>query len=350
MSELRELLRETAGRIFADLVTHERIERAEAGVWPEDLWRALEENGLTRPFDAEEASWSDAAVLVREAARHAAPVPLAETVLASWLLRRAALEAPEGPLTVAWGGTRTALRLAEAGGRIRVDGAVSRVPFAGRAGHLVVVAPLEGRLRVALVPRAQDGVAVTPGVNLAREPRDAVRFEGAAAAAAAEAPPDLPAEAPLLWGALVRAVQMSGALERVLEEALLHARERVQFGRPIGSFQVIQHMLATLASGVASVDAATDYACTACGQGDPLLPIAVAKIRAGAVASAAAPNAHQVLGAIGFTYEHVLHFATRRLWSWRAEFGSEDWWAERIGRRVLERGADRLWPDVTASR
>ena len=56
---------------------------------------------------------------------------------------------------------------------------------------------------------------------------------------------------------------------------------------------------------------------------------------------------HQVHGAIGFTYEHSLHFATRRLWSWRAEFGSESVWAIELGRRVAARGADNLWNDLT---
>ena len=58
--------------------------------------------------------------------------------------------------------------------------------------------------------------------------------------------------------------------------------------------------------------------------------------------------AHQVHGAIGFTYEHSLHFATRRLWAWRSEFGSDAFWAEELGGAALARGADALWPDLTA--
>ena len=58
--------------------------------------------------------------------------------------------------------------------------------------------------------------------------------------------------------------------------------------------------------------------------------------------------AHQVHGAIGFTYEHRLHFFTRRLWAWRVEFGNADAWAERLGAGVLAHGADALWPLVTA--
>jgi hypothetical protein len=58
-----------------------------------------------------------------------------------------------------------------------------------------------------------------------------------------------------------------------------------------------------------------------------------------------------VHGAIGFTDEHVLHYFTRRLWTWRAEFGSESQWARRLGTQVLqELGPDQLWPAVTNAR
>jgi acyl-CoA dehydrogenase len=53
---------------------------------------------------------------------------------------------------------------------------------------------------------------------------------------------------------------------------------------------------------------------------------------------------HQVHGAMGFTQEHPLHFATRRLWSWRDEFGHETFWQERIGRMVCSAGGEALWP------
>ena len=57
--------------------------------------------------------------------------------------------------------------------------------------------------------------------------------------------------------------------------------------------------------------------------------------------------AHAVLGAIGFTYEHSLHFTTRRLWSWRSEFGSQSYWAQDVGRRLCGAGQGGLWPAIT---
>ena len=51
---------------------------------------------------------------------------------------------------------------------------------------------------------------------------------------------------------------------------------------------------------------------------------------------------------MGFTQEHTLHYATRRLWSWRNEFGSEVQWQAEIGRTIATGGADNLWSTLTA--
>jgi hypothetical protein len=57
---------------------------------------------------------------------------------------------------------------------------------------------------------------------------------------------------------------------------------------------------------------------------------------------------YQVHGAIGFTHEHSLHRVTRRLWSWRDEFGTESHWSRELGKEVSAAGADTLWPMITA--
>ena len=73
-----------------------------------------------------------------------------------------------------------------------------------------------------------------------------------------------------------------------------------------------------------------------------------AKIRVGEAAGEVAAIAHQVLGAIGFTQEHVLNRYTRRLWAWRDDFGSESVWAVKLGHLVAANGADALWPMLAA--
>jgi acyl-CoA dehydrogenase len=141
---------------------------------------------------------------------------------------------------------------------------------------------------------------------------------------------------------------MAGALAGMLQQSVRYVTERRQFGRPIGAFQAIQHALAVLAGHAAAAGIASEHAFRAADRGEPELEVAAAKIRVGEAAGIAAGIAHQVHGAIGFTYEHSLHFWTRRLWSWRAEFGSESRWAAELGRAVVGRGADALWLDLTA--
>jgi acyl-CoA dehydrogenase len=348
-AELRALLSETVTRLFTDLVTKEAIEAAERGAWPERLWKALEEGGLTLPMLPEAqggagGTWLDAHVVVRAAGRHTAPVPLAETIAASWLLATAGLEVPLGPLTLAPVFRDDRLSLLRAAGGWRVNGTARRVPWGGAAGHVVLVAEANSMPMIALV--AGGAAAVTPDRNLALEPRDTLAFDDAPVLAAA--PARVGADDPMLFGALVRSAQLAGALESVLAQSVRYATERRQFGRPIGNFQAIQHGLAVLAGHAAAAGIAAERAFAAAEAGDARFEVAAAKIRAGEAAGVCASLAHQVHGAIGFTYEHSLHFATRRLWSWRAEFGSESRWSAELGRTVVARGADGLWSDLTA--
>jgi acyl-CoA dehydrogenase len=350
VSELGSLLADTVGRLFGALATKELIESSEKGAWPEKLWRALEEGGLTLPLVPEDAggaggTWRDAHVVVRAAGRHTAPVPLAETIIASWLLSRAGLEVPLGPLTLAPVHGDEMLSLARRGDGFSVSGTATRVPWGRHAGHVVTVADVDGRATVALVATA--GARITEDRNLALEPRDTLVFEAAPAIAAAPAP-GVTADAIRLYGAMARAAQMAGALDWCLEQSVRYATERKQFGRPIGNFQVIQQNLAVLAGHVAASGIAAESAFRAADRGHARFEVAVAKIRVGEAAGVGAGIAHQTHGAIGFTYEHALHFATRRLWSWRAEFGSESAWARELGHAVAARGADALWADLTA--
>ena len=128
-----------------------------------------------------------------------------------------------------------------------------------------------------------------------------------------------------------------------------YALDRTQFGRPIGKFQAVQQNLAVLAGQTAAAGAAADMAAEAVGDSIRLLPIAAAKSRCGEAAGIGAAIAHQVHGAIGFTREHSLHFLTKRLWSWRDEFGNETAWNRLIGRHMAKAGPARYWAEITAA-
>jgi acyl-CoA dehydrogenase len=349
--ELRTLLGDTVTRLFTDLATKELIEAAERGAWPDKLWQALEEGGLTLPLVPEASggaggSWLDAHVVVRAAGYHTAPVPLAETIVASGLLAGAGLEVPLGPLTLAPVHAGETLTLSRASGGFTLRGTATRVPWGAAAGHVVVLAHADGAEMIALV--AGDAARATADRNLALEPRDTLVFDAAPVLATAPAGAGVSVHTLLLYGALVRSAQMAGGVESLLQQSVRYTAERRQFGRPIGSFQAIQHGLAVLAGHAAAASIAAERAFAAADAGNLAFHVAAAKIRTGEAAGIAAGLAHQVHGAIGFTYEHSLHFATRRLWSWRAEFGGESHWAAELGRHAITRGADALWPDLTA--
>jgi len=316
-------------------------EAAEAGERPAALWRALEAVGLARAALPEAAGgagmeYADAMLALRRAAYHALPVPLAETLIAGRLLVAAGLAVPDGPLTIAPVLVSDVLSLDSAN---LVSGRAQRVPWGDQCAHLVVA--------------AQDHVALVSGgrpvegleKNLSGEPRATLRFDGARPQAAA--PLEGARERLMLEGALARSVQMAGALERALELSLAYANERVQFGRPIGKFQAVQHMLAQLAAHVAASSAAADAAVEASAAAADAFAVAVAKARVSEAAGKAAEIAHQVHGAMGFTREHALHYSTRRLWSWRDEFGGETFWQTRLGREAAATGGDGLWSLLT---
>ena len=337
------LVLDAADRLFADHATTAVVNAAETGTWPAALWQATEDAGFPDAL-AELGGLADAVAILRAAGRHAVPLPLPETMLARFALAAGGLKAPSGPLTLAPVERDDVLSLRRADDGWHLSGVARRVPWAGEAKGIAVVA---GGL-VALVPPSR--VERQRGVNLAGETRDAMSFDLTLAAdAVASLPPTIDGDLLYRLGALCRAAQMAGALETALVLAVQYANDRVQFGRPIGKFQAIQQQLALLAEQVAAATVAVTAASEAIAAGeDAFFAAAIAKIRAGEAAGRSGDIAHQVHGAIGFTHEHRLHHLTRRLWSWRDEFGVESEWSIELGRRIASQGAEALWPLLTA--
>ncbi len=330
------ILYDSAMRLFGDLATAKVLAAAEGGEWPEALWQAVEAAGYGDVLADGPSGMVEAVTILRAAGHHAAPIPLPETMLARWLCAACGVRAPAGISTVA---------PVEPEDRLTFDGNT----ISGRARHVPW-----GRLAAAVVLVADNAIVVggasfLPGKNLAGEPRDHFAAVGTGLS-------DNPLPAGVdrrtvhRFGALLRAAQMAGAMEAALDLSVRYANDRVQFGRPIGKFQAIQQQLALLAEEVAAALVAVESAAAAVAAGHPstALALAAAKIRAGEAAGKVAEVAHQVHGAIGFTHEHSLHRLTRRLWSWRDEFGNESYWSLALGREVAAAGAEALWPTITA--
>lgn len=331
---MRTLLQATIERLLTDAVTPELLRAAETGLWSADLWTEIEALGLPLAAVPEDlggtgASWTDIFVVVRACGAAAAPVPLPEAILANSLLAAAGLTPPETGAIVFAAGSANA--------------PIANVPWGRHVQWLALHDADAGHIALHSLAGAQ----IFAETNVAGEPRDTVTL--AAGSLVADAATSTAMDTVLLGGAMLRSAQMAGALGRLTELSAEYANERVQFGRPIGKFQAVQQQLAVLATQAAAAVGASEAAFLMAAPKADFLTTASAKAVSGEAAGKGAGIAHAVFGAIGFTHEHSLHFLTRRLWAWRAEYGSDTFWVERLGQTIAVAGDDGLWPLVTGA-
>jgi alkylation response protein AidB-like acyl-CoA dehydrogenase len=129
--------------------------------------------------------------------------------------------------------------------------------------------------------------------------------------------------------AVGKCCEMVGNLQRVLEMTVDYAKERKQFDRPIGSFQVIQHYCADMATDVDSARFGTYQAAWMLSEGLPCTKeVAIAKAWIGEASQRVSALAHQIHGAIGATIEHDLHYYTRRAKAAELAFGDANFYRE----------------------
>lgn len=354
MSDDRTSIAEAATSILRDLSSPEEVRHLEDQGWNEKLWAVLDDSGFTRISVPESAGGSggdlgDACALVKELGRYAAAVPVAETALVGgWAVSAAGLELPAGPVTVAVGCEADTLELRADTTGWRLSGRLHRVPWAQQAKTLVAVVPSHDGDQVVVVRTSQ--LDVPPGKNLAGEPRDAVIFTDVVPDAVAAAPEGVSVEALRLRGALARATSIAGALERVSDLTVQYTEAREQFGRPLARFQAVQRHVVRIAERAQAAAMAADAAALNADPDPDLFDVAAAKIIAGESASVATQASHQAHGAIGMTKEYELGQLSRRLWSWRDEFGSEAYWSRVLGRHLEQAGAQGLWPRLSTGR
>jgi len=353
VAESENIVVATAEKIFTDLADAQTINRDKNGAWKAPLWQALTEAGLPLSWVSEDCGGSGASLaegfgVLGAAGRFAIAVPLAETMLAGWLLAQAKVSAPEAEMTVAPAGPKDRITL-DADGSL--SGRARGVPFARAAKHIAVLASSSIGFTIALVDAAK--VRIEAGLNLAGDNSDAVSFDHVQPVAIKPAPKGFDQTTLMLMGAVARSLQIAGALESMLDISVRYSNERVAFEKKISKFQAVQHNLARLAGETAAAmtaaSSAADTIANAISFDDAVfLEATAAKIRCAEAAEKSAAIAHQVHGAIGYTLEHILHRYTMRALAWRDDFGSESYWAVELGNRVAARGADELWPLVAS--
>lgn len=336
------LFTETVTQIFTDHSSPETVRDAEQTGYSPMLWSALAEAGLPwvgidEKDGGQGGTASDAIELVRLAGYFAAPVPLAETTLIGGpVLAEAGLPLPSGQISVVPAAGSLSVRRHYGGWTL--DGTATRVPWARVADRLVAVCGSDEGPVVASIPVA--AVSVTPGRNLANEPRDTVVADLVRLDANDIAPSVVDSAVLVRRAALARAAAMAGALERVLDISTRYASERVQFGRAIAKFGATQHHLVRIAEHTATTRMAVEMAAASRAG---FLDVATAKITAGEAAEAVTAASHQVHGALGMTREHVLQLFTRRLWSYVNEFGTTHDWKRLLGEQTAACSAEKLW-------
>ncbi|MFB4164994.1 acyl-CoA dehydrogenase family protein [Alteribacillus sp. JSM 102045] len=352
MNDITKILIGSTTKIMNDICTKELVNDAEQGHWAAELWDVLTDSGMIKVSIPEEkggtgGSYTDALNILRLAGKYSAPIPLAETFLGNWLLNDLGQQVSDEPLTVAFPNINKLLNFKKNGDDWILSGKVSSVPWARFAKQMIVIGKTESEHVLALIKPEHGKIKFSQ--NLAGEARDSIIFDNILITDCPVIPIKYDWVVNQLWygGALTRIVLMTGALERVLELTKVYSSERSQFGRPIHRFQAIQHQLALLAGEYAAAGVATDYAIQAYQEGHLSKEIAMAKIRINEAAGHAATIAHQVHGAFGFTYEHILHQNTRRLWSWRDEFGTETEWGAQLANQIMETDWIGLWPLLT---
>jgi alkylation response protein AidB-like acyl-CoA dehydrogenase len=284
----------------------------------------------------------DLVLLLEEAGRAALPAPVVATAAVGAPLLRDAGRRPDDPE----GQALRALRLADAWlPRVAAGDAILAVglpanPFVTDAGVADLLLLAHGD-EVHAVERS----ATTLTHQLANDPARrlfSVAWTPSAATriASGDAARSL-IDAAFDRGALACAAQAIGVADQLLAIAVGFAGQRQQFGRPIGSFQALQHRLADAKVKLEYARPVVYKAAhsVATGAAQRAVDVSHAKIAATEAAAFAARVALQVHGAIGYTWEQDLHIWMRRAWSFEREFGDAAFHLDRVSAFVLADGA-----------
>ncbi len=323
------------------------------------VWEGLKEMGviglhLPEQFGGAGMTLSESSVVFEELGRVVAAVPLLSSVVASTVIMHAGTDEQRERLLpdIASGESIPTLavyehahdQLADMGTTLTKDGdswiltGTKRfVTDAPNATTLVVVAQIDGKLAVAVVGADAEGVTIEPTNSLdATRPLGAVAFDGVSVS---DEDVMVDAGEAVVHGLDVAvtclAAEQVGGAQRCLEISVEYAKTRYQFGRAIGSFQAVKHKCADM---LVAVEQARSVAWHAAASIDDPDEAAIAVPLARSVCSDAfvkvAGDTIQVLGGIGFTWEHEAHLYFKRAKSTSLLFGSVDLYRDRLADAV----------------
>ena len=340
LSEDHLALRDAARTFLSKEVKLEPYLRTEANVKPverDGLWQAIQGLGwpgmaIPEAYGGLGMTYIDLIMILGEVGRSLAPSPLFGTLAGAWAIERCGSEEQKQAYLpqVASGALTLALAVADPngdvnglsggatasanGGEWTINGKKSFVVEAGSADKIVVVADVDGEQGFFLVDAKAAGLAIErlDWRDITREV-SSISFQNVAAERLSQADADS-------WAwirdrlYLVLAAESAAGAEQVLEDAVAYAKERIAFGRPIGSYQAIKHPLAEIAGGNECATAGVQYAAWALTENAPdaRKAAAIAQSFASEQYCVATFRNIQVFGAIGFTWQMRNHLFYKR--------------------------------------
>ncbi len=325
-----------------------------------ELWRSLAEAGWTavpvpEAYGGAGLRFEDVLLVIEEAGRALLPLPLTTTLLAARAVARAPDWAPRGALlrrivdgsasvTLAlagYGERASAVRLRRAardGDGWRLSGSCAFVPY-GPLADLVLIEAGRGLI---ILPTGAPGMNWTDLNTIDRtvlqhelSPIDVRVNESDSLYANADARDEIAALRDEWTAAL--AAESLGAAGRMLELTVAYAKERVQFGRPIGANQAVKVRIADMGAAVERMRAAVYHAAVKIDADaeDRALAVAMAKLATAAPGAFVGSQAIHVHGGIGYTWEHDLHLYFKRIKSNELLLGDEPVHLARVAQAVL---------------
>lgn len=319
----------------------------------EEVWSTLAAQGLLGlhvPEDRGGGGYGDLelAVVVEQLGRALVPGPVVATLHLSRILVDAAPEPLADKLLpgLASGQLRGAVALAPTlrasghGDALHLDGTVRPVVSAGEADVVLLGGRRDDGTEVwAVLDAADVEVAALPSLDATR-PVAAVTVDAVPVPLERQLP-GLDAEAVREVAVLLSAAESAGVAGWACDEAAAYAKVREQFGRPIGQLQAVKHLCADLLVRAEQARAvAWDLACVGDDPGQRRLATGVAACVAIDAAVTTTLDTIQVLGGVGFTFEHEAHLYLKRATATRQLLGGPDRWRGEVARLALD-GARR---------
>ena len=361
LTDEQQAIREAARGFLAKTYTSERIRELAEGDdgFDEDGWRGMAELGWTglalpEEFGGQGLGAVDLAVVFEEMGFALAPSPLLSSTVAGlalatcgsdeqkerWLRPLAQGEVRGTPALYDVGAPgeigEFTMEARGDGDGVVLDGEKVLVMDAGAADFLLVATSDQRRH---VVETGAEGVTIEREASIdPTRPLYSVRFDDVRVDAGATLTGQGEDYMPVFHRVCVAvAAELTGVAQRCLEMAVDYAKERQQFGRPIGSYQAVSHRCAQMLLETENSRSAALYAAWTADAEPESLPLAasMAKAYASDAGMRVADAAIQVHGGIGFTWEHDLHFFLKRATADAAMFGEPKWHRERVAEQVL---------------